>query len=253
MSQLTDAELDLLRGKTDNPSTLKALVELDRKREWVAKLAPLIPDTRVWPIVAAIVDTGMAYLENCCYISADLMGCRPQYFEPSAKDRHRGRVFGTYEKCYRIGAMERYPSGTIRTHTNHMSGVVMSPAGWELAQPLVQAALDGLGAAFEAGSLSGLVCSRGRHHWERVWSLNGVSLPEFDSMVGDFPGVEHSDLRDLPMQWRLIRTEGWRIGRAGFPIRPDDDPLHVSWDTLRERIHAAAPDVVERWHIRHRW
>jgi hypothetical protein len=90
---LTDDELELLRGRTDNPDTLKAIAALDEKRAWIAKIAPFVDDTRVWPIVKAIADTGMAYLETDGFVAADIMGCNPHYYEPTAKATKLRSIF----------------------------------------------------------------------------------------------------------------------------------------------------------------
>lgn len=222
--ELTDKELNILRNNTDNPSTIKAIADMDRRIYGKRLMAELGVDDRVWSIVLGIRDNPtLAPTATGGVGGKDIMGCESSSW-PERNKRGRKTGYLRYETCHVIG------------------GVRISFDGWKHAAPHVQKALDALGIAFDAGH-TGLVCALGTFKVETIFTdddgyefrmfdmghgssgVAGSCYPLFPKRKPDDDGWVGSWMRihRLPESKELVRIDGWRLCQhCGSPVRPQE-------------------------------
>lgn len=219
---LSDGELDILRGQTDNPETLKAIAQMDRRRGGERLMCELGVDTRVWPIVLGIRDNPTSQPE--CVGGGwgkDIMGMETDWWPERTRG---GRKTGgkKYSSDFSIG------------------GVRITRKGWDIAMPHVQKALDLLSIPFDAG-FTKLVCKLGTYKVERIYTDDdGYQFRMFDMGHGAsgfsgscyplFPKRKPTDdgwvgswsrILRLPESKELVKIDGWgTCMHCSAPIRP---------------------------------
>lgn len=216
--RLTEDDLEILRGKTTNPKVIELILALDRERNWKKTLEGIIPDLRVWPIVASIAEkheADFAYGDIYFY-GEDLMGYRQKEYKQGRKKQREGGV--------------------------RINGIELTYRGWQEAKPLVQRALDELGIAFDPG-YSGLVCKKGEYRLEKVYvDDDGYQFRMFSMRHGAngfpggcfpiFPARKGEEnvyqvwyrVSKLPSFKELVCVEGWPKCRfCGRPMRKEKE------------------------------